>query len=109
MACLFVLLMFLLSCGSEDKYVGVYQAKVKGSAKQGVAILELKANGDGLWRVSSGKATGTLVEVPFAWYIKRGDLRVNTKEGGVIVGKIDKDTIQITLPGSRELTFRKTQ
>jgi hypothetical protein len=52
---------------------------------------------------------GTFVEVPFAWYIKRGDLRVNTKAGGVIVGKIDKDTIHMTLPGSKALTFRKTQ
>jgi hypothetical protein len=109
MAGLFVLLVSLLSCGSEDKYVGVYQAQATWTAKQGVTILELKANGDGLWRASSGKVTGTFVEVPFAWYIKRGELRVNTKAGGVIIGKIDKDTIQITLPGSRALTFRKTQ
>ena len=105
----FVLLMFLLSCESKDQYVGVYQAQAPRSAKQGVIILDLKANGDGLWRVSSGKVTGTFVEVPFTWYIKQGALRVNTRAGGVIVGKIDKDTVQITLPGSRALTFRKTQ
>ena len=46
-------------------------------------------------------------EVTFAWYIKRGELRVNTKGGGVIVGKIDKDTIQITLPGSKIMSFKK--
>jgi hypothetical protein len=109
MAGLFVLLMFLLSCESKDKYVGVYQAQATSSAKQGVTILELKANGDGLWKVGSRKVTGTFVEVPFTWHIKRGDLRVYTKKGGVIVGKIEKDTIQITLPGSRALTFRKTQ
>ena len=109
MAGLFVLLMFLISCESKDKYVGVYQAQATWSAKQGVIILELKTNGDGLWRVNPGKAAGTSVEVPFTWYIKRGDLRVNTKAGGVIVGKIEKESIQITLPGSRALTFRKTQ
>jgi hypothetical protein len=109
MVCLFVLLMFLFSCESKDKYVGVYEVQTTSSARQGVTILELKANGDGLWRVNSGKLTGAFVEVPFTWYIKRGDLRVNTRAGGVIVGKIDKDTIQITLPGSRALTFRKTQ
>jgi hypothetical protein len=109
MICLFMLLAFLLSCDSKDKYVGVYQAQATSPAKQGVTILELKANGDGLWRVSSRKATATFVEVPFTWYIKRGDLRVHTRTGGVIVGKIDKDTIQITLPGSRALTFKKTQ
>ena len=109
MVCLFVLLMFLFACESKDKYVGVYQAQAPSSAKQGVTILELKANGDGLWRVSSHKVTGSFVEVPFTWHIKRGDLRVHTKAGGVIVGKIDGDTIQITLPGSRALLFRKIQ
>jgi hypothetical protein len=100
--------MLVLSCESKDKYVGVYNA-VQESATQREIILELKENGDGLWRVGTDKAKGTFVEVPFAWYIKRGDLRVNTKAGGVIVGKIDKDTIHITLPGSKAMTFRKTQ
>ena len=107
MAGLFVLLMLLLSCESRDKYVGVYKAEGQKSAK-GI-ILELKENGDGLWKVSSDEAKGAFVEVPFAWYIKRGDLRVNTKAGGVIVGKIDNDTIQIALPGSKTLIFRKTR
>ena len=105
--CLFVT--FLVSCESRDRYVGVYHADAKGSAKQQEIILELKENGDGLWRVSSDEVAGTFVEVPFAWYIKRGDLRLHTRAGGVIIGKIDKDKIQMTLPGSKVLTFRKTQ
>ena len=105
--CLFVT--FLVSCESRDRYVGLYHAETKGSPKQGEIILELKGNGDGVWRVSSDEVAGTFVEVPFAWYIKRGELRVNTKAGGVIVGKVDKDTIQMTLPGSKALTFRRTQ
>ena len=109
MAGIFVLLMFLLSCESRDKYAGIYQAQATSSARQDVTIIELKANGDGLWRVGSRKVAGTFVEVPFSWHIKRGGLRVHTRTGGVIVGKIDKDTIQITLPGSRSLTFKKTQ
>jgi hypothetical protein len=109
MAGIFVLLMLLLSCESKDKYVGVYKAEGQKSAKERAIILELKENGDGLWKVSSDEAKGTFVKVPFAWYIKRGDLRVNTKAGGVIIGKIDKDTIQITLPGSKTLIFRKTR
>jgi len=81
---------------------------VQESPAQREIILELKENGDGLWKVGTDGAKGTFVEVPFAWYIKRGDLRINTKAGGVIVGKIDKDTIRMTLPGSKALTFRKT-
>lgn len=107
MAGLFVLLMLLLSCESKEKYVGTYKAEGQKPGKE--IILELKENGDGLWRVSSDEVAGTFVEVPFAWYIKRGDLRVNTRAGGVIVGKIEKDTIQITLPGSETLIFRKAR
>jgi hypothetical protein len=47
-------------------------------------------------------------ETPVVWYLKHGDLRVNTKEGGVIVGKIERDTIQMTLPALGPLTFKKT-
>jgi hypothetical protein len=101
-----VVLMFLLSCDSKDKYVGVYKAEGKEPAKQGEIILELKENGDGLWRVGSNEVFS---EVPFAWYIRRGELRVNTKGGGVLVGKMEKDTIQMTLPGSKAMTFKKIQ
>ncbi len=98
--------MLLLSCESEDRYAGVYKAAGKETAKQEEIILELKANGDGLWRVGSKEVFS---EIPVVWYIKRGQLRVNTKAGGVIVGKLERDTIQITLPGFGALTFRKTQ
>jgi hypothetical protein len=98
--CLVVIL--LLGCESKDKYAGVYKAQAPDSSRQAEIVLELKANGDGLWRVGSE-------EVTFAWDIKGGELRVNTKGGGVIVGKIDKDTIQITLPGSKTMTFKKVQ
>jgi hypothetical protein len=96
--CLVMILVF--GCESKDKYAGVY--KGQDPAKQAEIVVELKANGDGLWRVGTE-------EVTFAWYIKRGELRVNTKGGGVIVGKIDKDTIQITLPGSKTMSFKKVQ
>ena len=41
--CMFVT--FLVSCESRDKYVGVYHAEAKGSAKQGEIILERKKMG----------------------------------------------------------------
>jgi len=104
-----VLLMLLLSCESKDKYAGVYEAARNESVKQAEIVLELKGNGDGLWRVASDEVAGTFTEVPFVWYIKQGELRVNTRAGGVIVGKIGKDTIQMTLPGSKEMTFKKIQ
>ena len=101
--------MLLVSCESRDKYVGVYRADATGYASHVAIILELKANGDGLWRVISDEVNGTPVETPFTWYIKRGDLRMNTRAGGVIVGKIGRDTIRMNLPGYKALTFRKSR
>jgi hypothetical protein len=95
-----LLLVLMLSCESKDKYAGVYKAEAKDTPKQAQITVELKANGDGLWRMGDE-------EVSFSWDIKGGELRVNTKGGGVIVGKIEKDTIQMTLPNMKTLTFKK--
>ena len=84
------------ACESKDKFAGTYTAQVKGEEVR----LELKANGAGLWIAGAD-------EVPFTWHIKAGDLRINTKEGGVIVGKIQGDTIAIDLPGQKELLFKR--
>jgi hypothetical protein len=108
-AVLYVLLVLFVSCEARGKYVGVYKIERQGSAMQKEVILDLKENGDGLWKVGSDDSKGTFEEVRFAWYIKRGELRINTRDGGVMVGKISKDTIQVTLPGSKTLIFKKSQ
>ena len=105
-----MLAILVVSCESGDKYVGIYRAESTGTTRQEAVILELRANGDGAWKVvSDGPKGGAPLEIPFTWYIKGGELRINTKEGGVIVGKVEKDTIRMTLPGPRTLTFRKAQ
>jgi len=108
--CLCLLALILASCGeSEDKYIGVYRAETAEGAKQREVILELRANGEGVWKAGpDGTAGSPPVEIPLTWYIKRGALRINTKEGGVIVGRITKETIEITLPGPKTLIFKKT-
>jgi hypothetical protein len=99
---IFLLLIFVVSCGSKEKLAGVYKAEEKDLCKQAETLLELKPNGDGAWKVGDE-------EVPFSWYIKGGELRINTKGGGVIIGSIEKDTISMTLPGARKITFKKIQ
>jgi hypothetical protein len=99
---LWLLLFLIISCGAKDQFIGAYQAEVKDSPKRVETVLELKANGDGVWRVGDE-------EVPFSWYIKDGELRVNTQGGGVIVGAIENDAIHITLPDSKTLSFKKMQ
>jgi len=98
--CLLVIL--TISCGSKDQFIGSYKSEGKDSPKQVETVLQLKANGDGAWRAGDE-------EVPFSWYIKGGELRANTKGGEVIVGTVENDATHITLPGSKTLSFKKTQ
>jgi hypothetical protein len=86
------------ACESKDKYAGTYDAQ----GKTGEVRLELKASGEGIWIAGNQ-------EVSFSWHIKKGDLRINTKEGGVIVGKIEGSAIRISLPGQKELVFKRAQ
>jgi len=94
--------MLMISCGPKDKFTGIYKAEAEDVPRHAETIVELKANGDGVWKVGDE-------EVTFSWYIKGGELRVNTKGGGVIVGTIEKDAIQITLPGTKTMSFMKIQ
>ena len=83
------------ACESKDKYAGTYAAQ----GKSGEVRMELKASGEGIWIAGNQ-------EVSFSWHIKAGDLRINTKEGGVIVGKFEGSAIKINLPGQKELLFK---
>lgn len=90
----------MVSCGSNDPLIGSYRAEVKDSPKQADTVLQLKAHGEGSWRVNDE-------EVPFSWYIKGSELRVNTMAGGVLVGTIQNGSILITLPGSKWLSLKR--
>jgi len=94
--CLFLAL--CPACESKDKYAGTYAAQ----GKTGEVRMELKASGEGIWIAGNQ-------EVSFSWHIKAGDLRINTKEGGVIVGKIEGSAIKVNLPGQKELLFKRAQ
>jgi hypothetical protein len=98
---LLLLLLFIVSCGSKEKLAGVYKAEGENLPKQVKTLVELKPNGDGAWKVGDE-------EVPFSWYVKGTELRINTKGGGVIVGFIEKNSIRVTIPGTKEMTFKKT-
>jgi len=97
-----LLLILMMSCRSKDQFIGAYQAEAKDPPMQAATVLELKADGGGIWKVGDE-------EVPFSWYIKGAELRVNTKGGGVIVGAIENNTIRIALPGPKTLSFKKIQ
>jgi hypothetical protein len=95
-----LLFMLLLACESRDSYIGTYRVEVDRLPKKTEVVMELKANGDGLWKMADE-------EIPFTWYVKSGELRINTKGGGVIVGSVAADAIQVILPGTGVLFLKK--
>lgn len=97
-----LVLSFTLGCESREQLIGTYVSEAKDAPKLGETALELKDNGAGVWRVGDE-------EVSFSWYVKGGQLRVNTKNGGVIVGEIEKDAIRISLPGSKMMVFKRAK
>jgi hypothetical protein len=108
MAVLFTVLVLLSGCDSREKYVGVYRALGQSAQGQREVVLELREHGDGVWKVATDRSGTKFSEAPCTWYIKRGELRINTKTGGVIIGRIDKDVIRISLPDFNTLVFKKT-
>ncbi len=105
LACLRLVLFCLLvsapaACDRGNPHVGNYIAEIKDSRHYHETSLELKENGVGVWRVGDD-------EVNFSWYVKDDELRLNTRNGGVIVGSIDNQVIHVTLPGPTELIFKR--
>ena len=97
-----LILAVMIGCGQRPAYVGTYIADIKDSANHLETTLELKETGVGVWKVGDD-------EVAFSWYAKGDKLRLNTKNGGVIVADIDNEVIHCTLPGSKNLRFRKVK
>ncbi len=88
------------ACHSTDSYVGTYQATDMTDDAQKENHIELMENGQGSWICCEN-------EVLFTWYIRGNELRINTKEGGIMVGKLKKDSFTITMPGNKKLRFVK--
>ncbi len=95
------LLLFLnLSCESKDAFVGSYSGVEEESHQYAQAEIKLKEDGFGLWHVADE-------EVSFRWNRKGNELRLHTKEGGVIIGEIKEGNLKITLPGTKSMSFKK--
>ena len=97
-----VILTFVTGCGRSTPQVGTYKAEIKAWPHYYITTLELKDAAIGVWKVGED-------EVTFSWYIKDNELRLNTKNGGVIVGSLEDGAIRVTLPGFEELLFKKVK
>jgi hypothetical protein len=98
----FLLFIVLAGCGPGTNHAGTYIAEIEGSPLHSEATLELKETGAGAWKVGDD-------QVAFSWHVKGNELRFYAKNGGVIVGNLDNQVIRVTLPGYKELIFRKVK
>jgi hypothetical protein len=94
-----LLMIMNFSCDQKEGYIGIYSAQGEDVSK--TSEIELKENGQGVWRVLDD-------ETSFRWSISKNEIRLHTKSGGVIVGKIKGNTIEIVLPGRSAMYFKKT-
>jgi len=97
-----VFLVLMVSCEGRDKFVGKYQAYTNKNRQSLTIFLELMANGQGSWSIEEDNAS-------FKWEIREKEIWLHTKSGGVIVGKINGETIEIHLPGVGEYYFKKVK
>ena len=97
-----LIVVFTSFCSQKDVYEGVYIAQEEKSSKYAGSKLELMEKGQAVWRVPD-------YEVSFRWDIKGSEIWLSTKSGGIIIGKIHGDTITITLPGAKKMSFKKAR
>ncbi len=99
-ACILVLCGFLISCEPEGAFIGKYNAE--GKMLQGVPdqVIELREKGHGIWRTGDE-------ETSFTWNVKKDEIRLHLKLGGVIRGKINKDAMTVILPGPKTMVFKR--
>ncbi len=99
-----LLIAFLLSynaCNRDTSGVtGKYMAQIGEGEQSMTVLLELGENGTGSWAVEEDN-------VNFRWEVREKDILLHTKSGGVIVGSIVGETIDIYLPGVGVHTFKK--
>ena len=98
-----LVLVFAFSCGNQkESYIGKYVVHGEEPSKDPETYIELKEKGMGAWRIADD-------EVSFRWDLKDGEIWLKTKAGGIIIAKIKDDTLEITLPGAKMMSFKKTK
>ena len=93
-------LLLAMSCQDRGRLSGRYAAGGDENQDSLTISLELMANGQGSWSIEEDN-------VSFKWELRKGEIWLHTKSGGVIVGKIVGETIKITLPALGEYDFKK--
>ena len=94
-------LMVGLSCNRERQlYTGTYLLQDADKPENVETYIQLQANGIGLWNTPDD-------EVSFRWDARDNEIRLYTKQGGVLIGTIQGDNLEIVFPGSKIRRFKK--
>lgn len=97
---IFLVIILLCACESRQEYVGLYRAGEDNLQHELETTIELKEDGQGVWRVDDDEAS-------FSWGLNGKEIRLHTKTGGVIKGVIKNNGIEIILPNSKNMFFTK--
>jgi hypothetical protein len=89
-------------CAREDKYIGSYTATEKSPPEFSAMQVDLQKDGKGIRRVHGE-------EVQFEWKVKGSELRIHTRDGGILIAKMNNGTLEVTLPGSKTLYLQKVK
>ena len=97
--CLLVLI-GLSACPPPERFEGTYVALESETSPHSGAVIELNENSQGIFQSQDQ-------EVSFRWTVRGHEIRFHTKEGGIVQGEIQNDTLTVTLPSGRVMTFQK--
>lgn len=95
-----LLVMLLMSCDSRHTYIGTYQTSDDDAGPCEPTVIDLRENGEGAWKCDNE-------EVAFTWYVKDGEIRIHTREGGVMTCVLTANGFDVMLPNETELRFEK--
>jgi hypothetical protein len=87
-------------CGQREAAVGKYEAVSQTAESRIIFTLELQADGKGFWSVDTDNA-------PLRWDLHKNTIRLHTQTGGVIQGTLDRDNLQVAVPGQGDIKFTR--
>lgn len=94
-----VLLLAVAGCAQAPDWPGTYHAKTGETQVE----LILGEDGKGVWSTEDD-------DVPLTWEVKKGEVWMHTKSGGVLPGRVGGDgVLLVELPGVGKMTFRKVR
>jgi hypothetical protein len=93
-------LLLVVCCERGGEVAGKYVTEEGKNGSPGNIRLHLMASGHGSW--SRGEETAS-----FRWEARGEEIWLHTKEGGLVVGKLVADRIEVSLPGVAVQVFKK--